>query len=250
MENKTTIILCAPRSGSSTLAGILSKLGVYMGRKKDLSKGTNPLGDYEDTDFKRLNYKILIDSGSCLNFLTLPSKSTVLGLRGKYDNKIRKLIAARKRYVNWGFKNGSWTPYTISLIHPHLPNPHYIVLTRNIQKIVKSYLRIKDGSIHYSLYRFLKSPELWNAKFIVRKILDQIIKRPTGPDILVKVFTGHNLTIEDFVKDKRHMLISFENLLESPHKTIDEIIKFLEIKPTKEQYLAALSFVHKDYIRF
>ena len=53
--NKTIIVLCMHRSGSSVVAGILSFLGVNMG--EDLLPPTehNPKGYYENPAFTYLN---------------------------------------------------------------------------------------------------------------------------------------------------------------------------------------------------
>lgn len=65
---KTIILLNPPRSGSSMVSGILTRLGVYIGSKKDMLKGkhVNKYGCYEDNDFKKLDEKILIKAGGVI----------------------------------------------------------------------------------------------------------------------------------------------------------------------------------------
>ena len=53
------IVLTTGRSGSSLLAGMLDKLGVFMGESLVPADHTNPVGHWEDQAFKRLNLGVL-----------------------------------------------------------------------------------------------------------------------------------------------------------------------------------------------
>ena len=61
---KTVVILTMPRSGSSLLAGILHRLGVWMGEEEDLNVGKhlNKYGCYENQSFIALNENILFQA--------------------------------------------------------------------------------------------------------------------------------------------------------------------------------------------
>lgn len=247
---KTIVVLCPPRSGSSLLAGILSKLGVFMGDEKYLTrlKNVNPLGCYEDEDFKKLNYSLLADCGCNLNFSSAPKKEQILSLKGKYKNKINRLVAKRKNYPLWGWKNVSWTPYTIPLLHQFLPNPHYIVLKRNMNSIVKSSMRIKQGDD--LLFRFIRNPELWRGSLIFGRLKDKLTgKNPYSyPNKLRNVFTQHYKIIDEFVKGKKYITLDFENILKYPEKNINKLVKFIGCG--KENFNKALEFVHPEFVHF
>ena len=58
---------------------------------------------------------------------------------------------------------------------------------------------------------------------------------------------AHN-KIRDFVKDKRSIQIDLPNLIDGPEGSIQQLIEFLKINPTKEQIKAALEFIHPELI--
>jgi len=63
LESKTVVVLGMHRNGTSMTSGILSKLGIDMGRELIGKKVSNPLGHFEDKDFLDLNIKILKEAG-------------------------------------------------------------------------------------------------------------------------------------------------------------------------------------------
>ncbi|GAH52067.1 unnamed protein product, partial [marine sediment metagenome] len=49
------IIIGAPRSGTSMVAGLLYKCGLYMGKKLKPGKPANPKGFFENYEFASIN---------------------------------------------------------------------------------------------------------------------------------------------------------------------------------------------------
>lgn len=156
---KTVVILTMPRSGSSLLAGILHRLGVWMGEEEDLNVGRhlNKYGCYENQSFIALNENILfqakrlVDHSRRLN----DDDGLVESAVKSYEGKIKNLIRNNEREL-WGFKNPTII-YTLSYFHQHLNNPYYIriisvLIVMPIELLIPSLRQPehKIGGLNYS----------------------------------------------------------------------------------------------------
>jgi uncharacterized membrane protein YukC len=54
--------------------------------------------------------------------------------------------------------------------------------------------------------------------------------------------------IDNFVEGKKGMNIIFEDMVSNPRQVIEEIIDFLEIKPTEKQIREAIAFIDPNEI--
>ena len=128
---KTVIVLSVPRSGSSLLAGVLHRLGVYMGDPKDLSKlkNLNKYGSYENQKVLSLTYYTLAKADSLYYPISKPDYNKIKKLKKEFIPKFKEIINKNKKEV-WGWKV-PLSLYLIPHLHDHLENPHYIVLRRN-----------------------------------------------------------------------------------------------------------------------
>lgn len=107
--SKTVVVLGAPRSGTSMVAGVLRLMGIFMGSDLD--------DKHEDREFA-----FATDSNG-------KPVSIYQSLSRLF--RLKKVINSRnKDYAFWGWKE----PLSIMLlgiIAPFLRNPHYIVIMRN-----------------------------------------------------------------------------------------------------------------------
>jgi hypothetical protein len=92
------------RSGTSLLAGILSKNGIHMGDKFAKPMGENPKGFWECIDFKRINERLLSDVG-----YNVKSWKPEIPMP-RWDDSIKAKAAAliRQRqndHEDWGWKD-------------------------------------------------------------------------------------------------------------------------------------------------
>lgn len=117
------IVLGCYRSGTSAVAGVLQRLGVFMGSEFDNPSSANPTGYYEDLEFKRL-YDQLSEGKEVEGFLD------VLG-------RMRDV-----EYSIWGVKD----PQLCILLHKFvylLKTDHRIISTvRDKEDICKSLARV------------------------------------------------------------------------------------------------------------
>jgi len=70
--NKTVIVLGMHRSGTSMVSGVLNILGVDIGKDLLGNHWSNPLGHFENNDFRNLNTQILKEAGG--DWLNPPSR--------------------------------------------------------------------------------------------------------------------------------------------------------------------------------
>jgi hypothetical protein len=223
-----------------------------MGTKDDLvdRQFLNKFGSYEDNDFMILNFKILAEAGELGHF------------KVRNDKKIKYLVKSRKKYIKalikkkesdlWGWKDPS-TIYTIPYLHKYLTNPYYIYLHRNIDDIINSILRVVNDfknilSIINIYFRVLNLRTIINVGL---NFFTEFIKRANP--IKVRTFLHETISnmynkIEGFLKNKRHLSIQLEDLVQNSKQIVDKIIKFLTINPSKEQISTALAFLHPELL--
>ncbi len=251
---KTVVIVAMPRSGSSLLAGILHKLGVWMGREEDLRVGKhlNKFGCYENQDFISLNENILFHAKKMPDHSRRLKEDTVVMERvvNKFENEISRAIRENEREL-WGFKNPTIV-YTLPYFHQHLTNPYYIRLNRNPDSIARSFLRtaqprkwLPEMRHEFSYFTFR------NRIIIVFRFINVYLKRGNlfrSYEFQKKIAEDGVRRIDRFLSEKKHLVIELEDLLERSRKVIDQIMAFLEIPATPEQIQDALDFIHQDLI--
>jgi hypothetical protein len=154
---KTIIILGMHRSMTSLITKGLADNQVYIGDKLMPPNGGNPKGYWEDTEFVRMNNRILALAGG--TWRDLPSEKKILTLKKKYGSEIEDLIKRKEERVKeiyfrenerlWGWKDPR-TILTIKLYLPYLTNPHFILCFRDPLEVAKSFnktekIPIKEG---------------------------------------------------------------------------------------------------------
>jgi len=251
---KTVVILAMPRSGSSLLAGVLHRLGVWMGEDEDLKVGKhlNRYGCYENQSFIALNENILfqakrvVDHSLRLNDDDRLVKSVVIS----YEEKIKNLIRNNEREL-WGFKNPTII-YTLPYFHQHLTNPYYICLYRDADSIAHSFLMTARPKNWWPEIQHEFSYFTLVARI---KIIFGFLKLLIIKGNLFRSHAFQKIVAEDgykrinrFVKDKRYMTVNLDDLLVNSKKIIQEIIAFLEIYPPPERIQNAQDFIDQDLI--
>lgn len=168
---KTFVVLGMHRSGTSAVAGTLHFSGVHMGDRTTAPWFANLKGGYEDIEWVKVNARILAHNHG--EWYKPPAKVEVdSALVENIKSQARKSAEGRQR---WGFKDPR-TALTIHVIHPHLKNPQYIIVTRPIEAICRS-LVTRNGNqftmesalaltgsylLHIGAFLFsVQSPRLW-----------------------------------------------------------------------------------------
>jgi hypothetical protein len=215
---KTIIVLGMHRSGTSTVAGILYKIGINMGQKMLGKNHSNPLGYFEDKEFVDLNNRILGTSGG--NWDSPPSEKNIIAQKNKFEKEIRNLVSIKNKDNSkyWGWKDPR-TSLTIQLYLPYLKNPCFIVCHRQAKAVTESLLQRDRIEIR-------EGRKLWE---IYEKRIDIFFK--------------------EFSKLKR-LDLHYENVIAEPEETVRKIIDFINLNISKERYENGLGFVlPKEEIR-
>lgn len=196
------------RSGTSMTTGILSKLGVDVGKKLTPRSIANPTGYFEDKEFFELNKKILRAAGG--SWKSPPDRDSILAQRNKFQNQIRHLVKKKESEL-WGWKDPR-TNLTIELYAPFLKNPYFIVCHREPMAVTKSLKQRENMKVNDSIS-------------------------------LIKIYEERiNIFFEKFT-DIQKLDIKYENVTLNSEKEINKIINFLGIKVRKKQYQEALKMV-------
>lgn len=198
------------RSGTSMVAGILTKLGINMGgRRLDRNRCPgNPLGHYEDRAFIRLNDNILKRAGG--DWKKPPKWKLIINQRERFDIRIKRVLNSLN-YPLTGWKDPR-TSLTIDLYYPHLINPYFIVCHRNPDDVARSLLK-RDGI------------SLREGK-IIQNIYEKFIEH---------FFKIHS--------DLLRLDLQYEKVTTDPENLVREIIKFTGINNTHKYFKNAANFV-------
>lgn len=137
MSNSSTcvVILAGHRTGSSALAGLIKRLGVFMGHKFVGKTQYNQRGHYEDVEFLKLHKRIIGNwKRPCVDFEPFRKKYTLL-------------VRQRERnHPLWGFKDPRFCyvfPYFQRITKARLV---VIALHRNIQATKQSLMARRGRS--------------------------------------------------------------------------------------------------------
>ena len=220
-QQKTIIVLGAPRSGTSMAAGILSLIGVNMGnlRKAD---SENPKGYFEDKDFLSVCTDILKAVESKSNGFNVPDIEDILKVKNQFNERIESLLFNKSNdsgLNDWGWKVTT-TCFTIELFSPFLRNPYFIVILRNPYDIAKSMVKYSRNKPIY------KEIDLLEAFQSVYKYYNSI-----------NSFLSKN-------KELPRHFISYEDIVSNPIKETRKIAQFIEVKCTKKNICKVKKFVN------
>lgn len=140
------IVLGAPRSGTSLLAGWLHHSGVLMGDRFLEPDEGNPGGYFEDLDFLELHRRFLSrsegEAGRLLEDSTLREAPIRCDLPEQDRQAARALVETRIRAAKpWGWKDPR-TGYYLDLWDELLPGANYLLTYRHPLKVCASLLRM------------------------------------------------------------------------------------------------------------
>lgn len=195
------------------VTGILSKLGVDVGKRLLNPNVANPLGYFEDVDFFELNKRILRAAGG--NWKTPPETNTILAQKNKFRKQIRDLVCKKESEL-WGWKDPR-TSLTIQLYLPFLKNAHFIVCHRDPKEVARSLAQRENWKIQKGIR--------------LKKIYDERIN---------SFFKKYNKL--------QKLDINYENITSNSEEAIDNIIRFLgiEVSPEKHQETLEMILTPKD----
>ncbi len=195
------------RSGTSSLAGVLSRLGVMMGENRHMRpkpSEQNPRGFYENVRFRKLNDRVLAEVGYDVE--AWKPEVPEVQAAPRLGRKIRRLVESYdKRYPVWGFKDPR-TCLTLDL---------WLDAAEEINAEVR-------------------------AVFIARQpdsVARSMVKRGnTDHDTALSVWCTYNMRALECL-DRREVstiAISFESLLAEPEDMGQRLADFLSIEFTRE----------------
>jgi hypothetical protein len=140
---KTVVVLGTMRSGTSMTAGVLSKLGVDVGKDLFDESRANPLGYFEDAAFYDLSTQIIEAAGGHRH--DPPSRTSILAQSAIFRDEVTHLSKRRSNSI-WGWKDPGLC-LTLEAIIDGLDTPHVIVCRRDIQQSASSYDKMVGNTI-------------------------------------------------------------------------------------------------------
>jgi len=191
------VVLGAHGGGTSLVASMLDALGVqmYYNPKAKVKWYLN----YEDSDWIRLNTAILKAAGGEWHMPPKPEK--LVKLQDRHVKRVKALVAKKDKGV-WGFKDPR-TALTIHLLHPYLPEPKYIFVTRKPNHAAKSIHSRGPSEKTLAYWRWLVNRH-YNA------IIEFLATEETMSNGSVHIFSKSHFMIEyeDLVSDKARVRVN------------------------------------------
>lgn len=196
------------------IAGILYKLGVFMG--EDLVIGSTkeqPGGYYEDREFVHINEVILKLAGGGWESPPPPETLEKWGRSLKIEELIKK---RNSQHQVWGWKDPR-TALTLPCYLPYLSGPRLVVVRRQNKSVIKSLVIREKGR--------MSTRQASN----LNDVYQQRIVRYAAP-------LGYTI-------------VYYEDAVKWGLGEVDRLIKRLDLKPTPEQRQAAIAHIRKDLKR-
>ncbi len=211
--DRTVVVLGMHRSGTSLVAGILHALGVDMGSREHDEEWigrhwSNPTGHFENREFVALDHRLL--GGDPTGVRGHPDWESVPARSIELRSEIQALIA-RFEGPSWGWKD-PWTVLTLEAFLPHLTRPKFVAVHRPKQEVVGS----------------------------LRKRMNEGDAQLAGLfDLYAERLGALHKTLESYP----WLDLEYSEVLARPAPTIQRIIDFLDLRPTREELDRALSMV-------
>ncbi|NHJ32473.1 MAG: hypothetical protein FK732_06395 [Asgard group archaeon] len=225
-----------------------------MGEEEELLRGSykNKLGSFEDHRFLKINHNILFKAERLMGYHNRFSDEDgkVEAAVKEYEEELKKYIKENEKEF-WGFKEAV-VIYTIPYFEHMLKDPHYIVLHRDAESVANS--QIRAGKLRNWPHEIRSEFSYFTPKLRFKLFLRTMKTTFTKGFVyrkrsfIIKLTLDAQKRIKNFVKTRKHMFIELPEIIEKPKESIEKIIKFLGLKPTKEQIKSALEFIRPEFI--
>lgn len=180
---KNCVILGSGRSGTSMLAGSLSRAGYYMGTSLLAAKASNPKGYFEDREINRINEDLLADitparpSGALGRFFRQRPKQgqrwlavIPTGAQIPCPPAVARRIAAQTQRIPFCFKDPRFS-YTLPAWRPFLHDAVFLCVFREPARTAQSIVNACRTMYGENLsINFARALTVWTLMY--RHILD------------------------------------------------------------------------------
>lgn len=191
-----TVIVLGLRSGSSTVAGLLHDLGIYMGENFRSPDNFNAKGYYEETEILDVVERVMLDGGR------FNHRTALRNAPFEHLQQLKEVLNKHKKEPIWGFK-APGTTFVLDAVDLFVENPHYILCTRDITEVVQSL----DSQIHHKYPGGFNATNWLNAYF-------------------------H--TMKNETRTRNSLEIDYNDMLTDPEKEFYRMIKFLGLDVTEK----------------
>ncbi len=216
---KPIIIVGPHKSGTSAVAGAIYKLGVDLGEKLLNADAYNIYGHFEDTEFIKINDKLLEKAGGSWHHpptrLKIRHAAALLG--EDLEQYIQKKVKRSKGF--WGWKDPR-TCLSLSVWLSYFPEAKLIVCRRNPQQTSRSLFSRDKNRKGYDC-----TPEY--ARLLTDYYNDEI-----------------NVVIFGLKRDINFIEVGYEDLLNNPKNELARIAKFVGIRTSYMKMKQATKTIH------
>jgi len=207
---KSVVVFGQRRSGTSLFSGVLYYLGIPMGEEALPTQvsNRNPKGFFEDRSIIKISEVMM---RYIVQYESIDaSKEKLLKLFG---GQIEKAMNKRKKDCNgiWGVKDVNMVDL-LDIYRGYLTQAHFIVVHRNPLDVAKSYADWHKTDVQTTLSMVMRNYDKIN---------------------------------ESMAFENNKLLVSYDEAIRNPRKTVEEIIEFLKIQATEEQINNAISHIGK-----
>lgn len=189
------VVLGVPRSGTSCVAGILSKLGVCMGTRQIPASPMNRLGFFQDRDFEDLFWHLLD------RHVIMPGEG--YELPGEQQRQLRYTVENKcDRDINWGVKC-SRMPFILDHFQRVCRHPIKLIMTQ------------RDPELSIASLANWVDEDVQSARSIITQSIEKIDQ----------IYVGTKLPV---------LTVDYPTLVEDPGYGVARIADFCELPVTVE----------------
>jgi len=223
LKGKPIVVLGIHRSGTSLLTGILSRLGVYVG-KPDGS--LHDAGHYEVSGVMALNSFICKSFSSTVPFVEpLPQHWDEYPFAADLMEKVEMIMERHFGAADglWGWKEPNTTmflPIYQELLRRQSVRPRYVICVRNPASVVRSRLKFYGPANH--------------------------IDHPRLAHVFPSLWLQYTLFGLVSTAGEERAVCCYEKLLQSPRGTLEPILRSLDLPVSAEDWASIETTIRQD----
>lgn len=198
------------RSGSGCVAGVLHRLGVFMG---SLLGGHNSMGDYEALELAEI----------CEQAYPFPSFQQQV----ESSHLETRLTGYLRRHQRTARSKNQLAASKL---------PHLCLMGELLQQVTGEHLKVIH--VHRPLEESIES-----LKTCLRNAAgEQLVSDEDCERLQRELWKRKN----EFLKTQDHLTVEYQSLLTDPASVVNEIVEYLKILPTQKQRAAAVAHVQPE----
>jgi len=229
---RVLIITGMHRSGTSLVASLFERAGIYLGARLLAPQADNPFGFFEDVEFVSFHEAALRARGQNI----LVPRAFILTPDAIEEQRARELIAARAAYALWGWKDPR-TSLALDFWNALIPDARFLFVYRHPFDVILSLAR-RDEVVGFDFFNALDAWRAYNEPIL------KFARAHPDTTLLCNTYA----LLEQIELFQRALAQKFSLALELTAQTRDELYRAEHLRraPRSLESDALLKQIHPD----